>query len=77
MKIKFEPVRWMAGALTALTALIGANELFHVLPPAWTPYLLFAEALLTLLLGREARKHTTALANPKTADGQPAILLPK
>ena len=77
MKIKFEPVRWMAGVLAFLTALIAVNEMFHLLPGAWTPWLLAAETLLTLLLGRQVRNAVTPLAAPKTEDGQPAILLPK
>ena len=76
-KIKFEPVRWAARLFAFLTALVAVNEMFHLLPGSWTPWLLAAEALLALLLGREVRKQVTPLAAPKTEDGRPAILLPK
>lgn len=71
---RFEPVRWMTIALAALTALIGANELVHdltgndIVPAGLTPYLLGAEALLALLLGKAVRDRVTPLAAPNGGD---------
>lgn len=68
---KYEPVRWATWALAVLSALLGANESFHVLPAAVTPYLQYAAALLALLLGAAARAASTPLAAPTDAAGVP------
>lgn len=78
---RFEPVRWAAGTLAIVTALIGANELVHditgtdIVPAGLTPYLLGAEALLALLLGGAVRSRVTALAAPKDSAGVPLVPL--
>lgn len=68
---KFEPVRWATVALAIVSALLGANESFHVLPGAVTPYLQYGAALLALLLGAAARAASTPLAAPTDAAGVP------
>ena len=73
---KFEPVRWATRALALLTALIGVDAMFHLLPATWTPWLLAAEALLALLLGRQVRSVVTPLAAPKAANGRALVPTP-
>jgi hypothetical protein len=76
---RFEPVRWATGALALVTALIGANELVHdltdtdIVPAGLTPYLLGAEALLALLLGKAVRDRVTALARPRLDEDTPLV----
>jgi len=78
---RLEPVRWATAALAIVTALIGANELVHdltgtdIVPAGLTPYLLGAEALLALLLGKTVRDRVTPLARPR--DDAEVPLVPK
>jgi hypothetical protein len=78
---KFEPVRWAMRALALVTALIAANELVHditgddIVPAGATPYLLFAEVLLALLLGVAVRNRVTPTARPRDDAG--TSLVPK
>lgn len=80
---KFEPVRWAASILAVVTALIAANELVHdttgtdIVPAGLTPYLLGAEALLTLLLGGAVRARVTALAAPRDDAGVRLVRAPE
>jgi len=69
VKPKFEPVRWMTWTLAVLAALTGADAQFHVLPAGWTPYLLGAGAVLTVLLGAATRSSVTPLAAPRDDAG--------
>jgi hypothetical protein len=71
--IKFQPVAWMAGALTVLTALETVNAAARLLPAAWTPYLLGAIAVLTAVLGKLAHGAVTPLAAPKDDAGTPLV----
>jgi hypothetical protein len=66
---RFEPVRWATGALALLTALIAVNEVTHVVPEAATPYLLAAETLLALLLGKAVRDRVTPTSAPRDDAG--------
>jgi hypothetical protein len=71
--IKFQPVAWMTGALTVLTALEAVNAAAHLLPAAWTPYLLGVIAVLTAVLGKLAHGAVTPLAAPKDDGGVPLV----
>jgi hypothetical protein len=71
---RFEPVRWATGTLTVVTALITANELVHVIPDAATPYLLGAEIVLAVLLGKVVRDRVTPTAAPRDDAGNPLVL---
>jgi hypothetical protein len=73
---KFEPVRWATVTLAVLAALIGANDQFDILPVGVTPYLNYAAAVLSLLLGVAVRNRTTALAAPKDDAGVPLVPKP-
>lgn len=73
---KLEPVRYATGALALLTALIAVNEVAHVIPAAATPYLLAAEALLALLLGKAVRDRVTPLARPMDNGERPLVPKP-
>ena len=66
---RFEPVRWAATTLGILAALIGANDQFDILPVGVTPYLNYAAAVLTLLLGAAVRNRVTPTAAPKDDAG--------
>ena len=70
---RFEPVRYATGALALLTALIAVNETVHVIPGAATPYLLAAEAVLALLLGKAVRDRVTPLAHPQDNGERPLV----
>lgn len=76
---KFEPVRWATATLAVITALLGANELVDqlggadVIPSAAVPYLLFAEAVLALLLGKAVRDRVTPLARPRGLNDEPLV----
>lgn len=70
---RFEPVRYATGALALITALIAVNEIAHVIPEAATPYLLGAETLLAILLGKVVRDRVTPLAAPRDA-GERALV---
>jgi len=72
-KFKFEPVRWMTATLGVLVAVEAVNEGAHLLPAAWSPYLLGAIAVLTALLGKLTRDRTTALARPRDDAGAPLV----
>lgn len=73
---KFEPVRWATGTLALVTALIAVNERVKVIPEAATPYLLGAEVLLALLLGKVVRDRVTPTAAPRDDAGVPLVPLP-
>ena len=73
---KFEPVRWMSYVLAVLIAVETVNESAGLLPAAWTPYLLGAIALLTLLLGGAVRNRVTPTAAPKDDAGVRLIRAP-
>lgn len=66
---RFEPVRWMSGLLAVLIAVETVNESAGLLPAAWTPYLLGAIAVLTLILGEAVRNRATPTAAPKDDAG--------
>ena len=70
---KLEPVRYASWLLTLLIAVETVNEGAHLLPGSWTPYLLGAIGLLTLLLGGAVRARVTALAAPKDDAGVPLV----
>lgn len=70
---RFEPVAWMTAALAALTVAETINEATHLLPAAWSPYLLGAIAVLTAVLGKLARDKVTALAKPQDDAGTPLV----
>lgn len=72
-KFRFEPVRWASGLLALLVAVEAVNEGAHLLPGPWSPYLLAAISLLTLLLGSSVRDRVTALAAPRDAAGTPLV----
>jgi hypothetical protein len=71
--IKFKPVAWATSLLTVLVAVEAVNEAAHLLPVAWTPYLLGAIAVLTAVLGRLAHGAVTPLAAPHSGDGRPLV----
>jgi hypothetical protein len=73
---KLEPVRWATWLLTLLIAVETVNEGAHLLPGSWTPYLLSAIALLTLLLGGAVRNRVTPTAAPKDDAGVPLVPKP-
>jgi hypothetical protein len=73
---KFRPVAWMAGALTALTALEAVDQAVHILPAAVHPYVLGGIAVLTAVLGKLAHDRVTPLAAPKDNGGTPLIPKP-
>lgn len=68
-----EPVRWASALLTLLIAVEAVNEGAHLLPDSWTPYLLAAIALLTLLLGGAVRNRVTPTAAPRDDAGVPLV----
>lgn len=76
---KFEPVRWASWLFALLTALLGANQLVDqlggadVIPSSAVPYLLFAEAVLALLLGKVVRDRVTPLARPRGLNDEPLV----
>lgn len=70
---KFEPVRYASWLLTLLIAVETVNEAAHLLPASWSPYLLGAIGLLTLLLGGAVRNRVTALAAPRDDAGVPLV----
>jgi hypothetical protein len=71
--IKFKPVAWMTGLLTVLVAAEAVDRVAHLLPAAWTPYLLGAIAVLTAVLGRLAHGAVTPLAAPRDNAGMPLV----
>lgn len=73
---KLEPVRWATALLTLLIAVETVNEGAHLLPGSWTPYLLAAIGLLTLLLGGAVRNRVTPTAAPVDDAGVPLVPLP-
>lgn len=73
---KFEPVRWASWLLAALIAVETVNESADLLPGSWTPYLLGAIALLTLLLGGAVRNRVTPTAAPKDDAGVRLVRAP-
>lgn len=73
---KFEPVRWMSYVLAVLIAVETVNESTGLLPATWTPYLLGAIALLTLLLGGVVRNRVTPTAAPKDDAGVRLVRAP-
>lgn len=73
---RFEPVRWASWLLTLLIAVETVNEAADLLPASWTPYLLGAIAVLTLLLGGAVRNRVTALAAPRDSAGVPLVPKP-
>jgi hypothetical protein len=66
---RFEPVRWGASLLALLVAVETVNEAADLLPHSWTPWILSAIAVLTLLLGERVRGIVTALAAPRDDAG--------
>lgn len=74
-KPKLEPVRYAAALLTLLIAVEAVNEKAHLLPAGWTPYLLAAIALLTLLLGGVVRNRVTPIAAPRLDEDTPLVPL--
>lgn len=71
---RFEPVRWGAAVLAGLVAVETVNEAADLLPHSWTPWLLGAIAVLTLLLGERVRSSTTPTAAPRDDAGNPLVL---
>jgi hypothetical protein len=74
-KFKLEPVRYATALLTLLIAVETVNEGAHLLPGSWTPYLLAAIGLLTLLLGGAVRARVTPTAAPKLDEDTPLVPL--
>lgn len=71
--LKLEPVRYASWLLATLIAVETVNEGAHLLPASWTPYLLAAIGLLTLLLGGAVRARTTPTAAPVDSAGVPLV----
>jgi hypothetical protein len=70
---ELEPVRYASYLLALLVAVETVNEAAHLLPGSWTPYLLGAIAVLSLLLGAKVRGVVTPLAAPKDAADTPLV----
>lgn len=70
---RFKPVAWATSLLAVLVAVEAVNEAAHLLPAAWSPYLLGAIAVLTAVLGRLAHGAVTPLAAPKDDAGTPLV----
>lgn len=71
--IKFKPVAWLTGLVSVLTALEAVDAKVHVLPAAWTPYLVGAIAVLTVVLGALVHGVVTPLARPRDDAGTPLV----
>lgn len=71
--IKFRPVAWMTTVLGVLVAVEAVNEGAHLLPAAWSPWLLGAIAALTAVLGRMTHDRVTPLARPRDAADTPLV----
>jgi hypothetical protein len=61
----------MTSIVAALTALMTLDETVDVLPDRFTPFVLGAIAVLTVILGWVAHNKSTALAAPKASTGVP------
>lgn len=70
---KIEPVRWASWLLALLIAVETVNESAGLLPGTWTPWLLGAIGLLTLLLGGAVRERVTPTAAPRDDAGTPLV----
>jgi hypothetical protein len=66
---KFEPVAWAGSALTLLIAVEAVNEGAHLLPDAWTPWMLGAIAVLGAVLTPAVRNRVTPTAAPRDDAG--------
>lgn len=73
---KVQPVAWMSTVLTVMVAVEAVNEGAHLLPAAWTPYLLGAIAVLTAILGVLTHGAVTPLARPRDDAGVPLVPKP-
>ena len=70
---RFAPVACASTALALLNALLGVNEIFHVIPDAAMPYVLFADALLAAILGRAVYNRVTPTAAPHDDAGNALV----
>jgi hypothetical protein len=71
--LRLEPVRWASSLLALLIAVETVNEGARLLPASWTPYLLAAIGVLTLLLGSAVRARVTPLAAPMLDEETPLV----
>lgn len=72
-----KPVAWLTTAAVVVGALLEADREWHVLPGNVGHWLGFAAGALALIVaGVKAHGAVTPLADPKTADGRPAVLKP-
>jgi uncharacterized membrane protein YidH (DUF202 family) len=80
---KFKPVAWMTTILALLSGAVALDDTLEatgtadLIPAAVEPYAQGAIVALTVILGRMAYNRVTPLAAPKTAEGEPAVLLRK
>jgi hypothetical protein len=76
--LKKFPVAWLAGAAIVVGALLEADAQFHVLPGTIGHWLGYVAAVLGLIVAAtKAHGAVTPLADPKTPDGDPAVLVSK
>lgn len=73
--IKFKPVAWLTAFNATLIAIIGAAQLYPIIPANVLTVLTFVTAVLSAILGGVTFTKVTPLARPRDNAGEPLVPL--
>jgi len=76
-KLKRNPILLMGLVLVVLESFATFASAQHLVPNSVLAWIQAVIVVVTAILGFVARATSTPLADPRTTDGQPAVLVPK